>query len=327
MAAVGLFQAIKGPLLRAGRAYNAAAQSRPFAVGTVTTVVKTSAADLFAQTVSPPPPCHPPPPCIEQLGHTPRPPRRRRAAQATREPPLKRASPPADSPPGDGGPRLGRHRLAAPRAVLLLRLWLPRLLAACAVQCESACAAAPPGACCAATSSSSLQQQQFTAACWRRCFHGRLNRASRAHQQPAARKLTQSSALSPALKPLPQNLFVRWCSGITAVVGKRWNPTAKTLLDQGIHHPFCYFPGARCSCGGSSENMHAGAMFCCGRCCCARGSTTPSAQWQKKRMKLLATRMRRSQWCCTRLHATHSTAADMITNSRGGTHPTQPSTC
>ena len=39
------------PLRAAGRAYNAAAQRRPFAVGTVTTVVKTSAADLFAQTV------------------------------------------------------------------------------------------------------------------------------------------------------------------------------------------------------------------------------------------------------------------------------------
>jgi len=39
------------PFKAAGRAYNAAAQRRPFLVGTITTITKTSAADLFAQTV------------------------------------------------------------------------------------------------------------------------------------------------------------------------------------------------------------------------------------------------------------------------------------
>jgi len=42
---------LKQPFMTAGRAYNAAAQRRPFLVGTITTVVKTSAADLFAQKV------------------------------------------------------------------------------------------------------------------------------------------------------------------------------------------------------------------------------------------------------------------------------------
>lgn len=41
----------KQPFLAFGRAYNAKAQASPFLVGTVTTVVKTSAADLFAQKV------------------------------------------------------------------------------------------------------------------------------------------------------------------------------------------------------------------------------------------------------------------------------------
>ncbi len=48
MAAAALFH----PLRALGRAYNNAAQKRPFFVGTITTVTKTSAADLFAQTVS-----------------------------------------------------------------------------------------------------------------------------------------------------------------------------------------------------------------------------------------------------------------------------------
>lgn len=46
-----LLRLVKEPVCAAGRAYNAAAQRRPLLVGTVTTVVKTSAADLFAQTV------------------------------------------------------------------------------------------------------------------------------------------------------------------------------------------------------------------------------------------------------------------------------------
>jgi hypothetical protein len=39
------------PLRAFGRAYNAQAQRRPMSTGLVTTVIKTSAADLFAQTV------------------------------------------------------------------------------------------------------------------------------------------------------------------------------------------------------------------------------------------------------------------------------------
>ena len=42
---------IKHPFLTAGRSYNSTAQKYPFATGVVTTVVKTSAADMFAQKV------------------------------------------------------------------------------------------------------------------------------------------------------------------------------------------------------------------------------------------------------------------------------------
>ncbi|GBG00328.1 hypothetical protein Rsub_13098 [Raphidocelis subcapitata] len=50
-APAGLLAGLTAPLRAVGRAYNAHAQRRPFAVGTVTTVVKTSAADAFAQLV------------------------------------------------------------------------------------------------------------------------------------------------------------------------------------------------------------------------------------------------------------------------------------
>ncbi len=42
---------IKAPLMSAGRAYNSTAEKYPMLTGVVTTVVKTSAADLFAQKV------------------------------------------------------------------------------------------------------------------------------------------------------------------------------------------------------------------------------------------------------------------------------------
>lgn len=45
------FNAFKYPLVATGRAYNEVAQRYPFGTGVVTTVVKTSAADLFAQKV------------------------------------------------------------------------------------------------------------------------------------------------------------------------------------------------------------------------------------------------------------------------------------
>lgn len=47
-----LQQFIKLPFLSIGRGYNKVAQKHPFATGVVTTVVKTSAADLFAQRAS-----------------------------------------------------------------------------------------------------------------------------------------------------------------------------------------------------------------------------------------------------------------------------------
>ena len=46
------FNAVKYPIVATGRAYNEVAQRYPFGTGVVTTVVKTSAADLFAQKVS-----------------------------------------------------------------------------------------------------------------------------------------------------------------------------------------------------------------------------------------------------------------------------------
>lgn len=45
------FNIIKYPLVTVGRSYNEVAQRYPFSTGVVTTVVKTSAADLFAQKV------------------------------------------------------------------------------------------------------------------------------------------------------------------------------------------------------------------------------------------------------------------------------------
>jgi hypothetical protein len=45
------FNLLKAPLMAAGRAYNATAQRYPMYTGVVTTVAKTSAADLFAQKV------------------------------------------------------------------------------------------------------------------------------------------------------------------------------------------------------------------------------------------------------------------------------------
>jgi hypothetical protein len=44
--------AIKAPFFNAGRAYNQAAQKSPATTGIVTTLLKTSAADWFAQKVS-----------------------------------------------------------------------------------------------------------------------------------------------------------------------------------------------------------------------------------------------------------------------------------
>ncbi|PNG99930.1 Protein sym1 [Tetrabaena socialis] len=49
MGALG--RALKAPFIRFGRAYNETAQKYPFSTGVLTTVVKTSAADLFAQKV------------------------------------------------------------------------------------------------------------------------------------------------------------------------------------------------------------------------------------------------------------------------------------
>jgi hypothetical protein len=46
-----LLNAVKQPLCAAGRAYNNVAVAYPMRTGIVTTVVKTSAADLFAQKV------------------------------------------------------------------------------------------------------------------------------------------------------------------------------------------------------------------------------------------------------------------------------------
>lgn len=48
----GLRKLFINPLLQLGRSYNATAQKYPMGTGVVTTVVKTSAADLFAQMVS-----------------------------------------------------------------------------------------------------------------------------------------------------------------------------------------------------------------------------------------------------------------------------------
>lgn len=52
--------ALSSPFVQAGQAYARAASRRPFIVGVVTTGIKTSAADMFAQTVRPPPTLLPP---------------------------------------------------------------------------------------------------------------------------------------------------------------------------------------------------------------------------------------------------------------------------
>lgn len=41
---------------------------------------------------------------------------------------------------------------------------------------------------------------------------------------------------------LYNHLFVRWCAGMTAVLGHKGSAPIKTFIDQAIHHPFCYFP-------------------------------------------------------------------------------------
>lgn len=41
---------------------------------------------------------------------------------------------------------------------------------------------------------------------------------------------------------LYNHLFVKWCSGITAVLGHHGSAPVKTFIDQAIHHPFFYFP-------------------------------------------------------------------------------------
>lgn len=46
---------LAAPFVRLGRGYAEAAAKRPFAVGCVTTGLKTSAADMFAQLVRPQP--------------------------------------------------------------------------------------------------------------------------------------------------------------------------------------------------------------------------------------------------------------------------------
>lgn len=51
MALRRLANSLKAPFLRVGRMYNETAERNPLGTGVVTTVLKTSAADLFAQTV------------------------------------------------------------------------------------------------------------------------------------------------------------------------------------------------------------------------------------------------------------------------------------
>ncbi|GLI62624.1 hypothetical protein VaNZ11_005288 [Volvox africanus] len=41
---------------------------------------------------------------------------------------------------------------------------------------------------------------------------------------------------------LYNDLFVRWCKPITALVGHRGSAPLKTFIDQCIHHPLLYFP-------------------------------------------------------------------------------------
>eukprot|EP00775_Hariotina_reticulata_P003648 gene3648-3909_t len=41
---------------------------------------------------------------------------------------------------------------------------------------------------------------------------------------------------------LYNHLFVKWCAGMTAALGHKGAAPIKTLIDQGIHHPFFYFP-------------------------------------------------------------------------------------
>ncbi|EFJ42322.1 hypothetical protein VOLCADRAFT_107297 [Volvox carteri f. nagariensis] len=41
---------------------------------------------------------------------------------------------------------------------------------------------------------------------------------------------------------LYNDLFVRWCKPITALVGHRGSAPVKTFIDQCIHHPVLYFP-------------------------------------------------------------------------------------
>lgn len=48
---LALARAIKEPVIKAGKAYVAVAERRPLMTGVVTTLIKTSAADLFAQKV------------------------------------------------------------------------------------------------------------------------------------------------------------------------------------------------------------------------------------------------------------------------------------
>jgi hypothetical protein len=46
-----LVNAVKSPFLSVARAYNSTAQKRPLSTGLITTLLKTSAADCFAQKV------------------------------------------------------------------------------------------------------------------------------------------------------------------------------------------------------------------------------------------------------------------------------------
>jgi hypothetical protein len=125
-------QLLKQPFLTFGRRYNAAAQKNPFTVGTVTTLVKTSGADLFAQKVGLQ---------TRELVCDPSALRHGLSGEGTRHPttrpcdaPMRRAhaTRPCDAPTacarpcaGHGGQGVGGRRLAPPRPVLHLWALLP----------------------------------------------------------------------------------------------------------------------------------------------------------------------------------------------------------
>jgi hypothetical protein len=221
----GAIALLKAPFLAFGRTYNAHAQRRPMATGLVTTVVKTSAADLFAQKVR------------SRMG-----PSKSRLPRGTACMQERAQGASADAC-ASGSARLAPHhrpcpappRPAPPAVSLPLQVmegkeweevdWRRHVMFCTfgfvylVSRREGGRTQSPPVAVPAA-------------ACRRRQMRGCQSQAPQARTSPAPHGCDAPQGGFQYW--LYNNLFVRMCSGMTARLGHRGSAPIKTFIDQAI---------------------------------------------------------------------------------------------